>query len=227
MAITRLYIAGIYRALFHMTGGVLLVATCLITGCASQDHRADCNCSSDTATDNANTTIAGPKTTAGLSEQRRILSEGYSLLYSDASSLNLTKLIIYGKQESAPVEQIVAAVAKYAGTLEDELERIDKDYPGVRIDLEPLPVMEQRKRFAIAKDRAIEFAPAVGEGGRAFERMLLIGLLNGINHERHLCAVMAEEEPDPNLKQFLLDTKKHYDGFYQRIDTLLNEAYYK
>jgi len=28
-----------------------------------------------------------------------------------------------------------------------------RDYSGVRIDLDPLPVMEKRKRFAIGKDR--------------------------------------------------------------------------
>jgi hypothetical protein len=125
------------------------------------------------------------------------------------------------------VAAIVSDVADYAGKLEKELERIDKDYPGVRIDLDPLPEMEKRKLSAIAKDRVIEYVPVVGCSGHEYERTLLISLLNGINHERHLCAVMAEEEPDTNLKKFLLDTKTHYDGFYQRIDALLNKSYYK
>ena len=193
----------------------------LAGGCANLEQRSDCNCP------NKEKVTAAPKKELTLGEQRQILSEGYSLLYRDASSLNLTQMILYAKEESAQVKEIVTAVAEFAGKLEKELERIDRDYPGVRIDLDPLPVMEQRKRAAIAKDRVIEFAPGVGKGGRDYERTVLIGLSNGINHERHLCEVMAKEEPDPNLKKFLLDTKQHYDGLYDRIDVLLEKDYFK
>jgi hypothetical protein len=200
---------------------LLVIMVSLVAGCAAEQHSAACNCHSDTAKQ------SGPKTAAELNSQRQILSEGYSLLYHDASSLNFTQLVLYGKKESDAVAEIVTAVAEYGGQLEKELERIDKDYPGVRIDLDPLPEMEKRKRSAIARDRVIEYVPMIGRSGREYERTLLISLLNGINHERHLCSVMAEEEPDPNLKKFLLDTKTHYDGFYKRIDALLNQSYYK
>jgi hypothetical protein len=60
--------------------------------------------------------------------------------------------------------------------------------------------MEKRKRAAIAKDRAKYFAPVVGHGGREYERTVLLGFANGLNHESHLCQVMAEAEPDAGLK---------------------------
>jgi hypothetical protein len=147
-----------------------------------------------------------------LSKQRLMLSEGYSMLYKDASNLDLAELILYVKVESEAVDKIVTAVAEVGG---------------VRIDLDPLPEMEKRKRAAIRKDRARYFAPVIGHGGREYERTVLIGYANGINHERHLCQVMAEAEPDASLKKFLLDAEKRYDGLYDRVTALLEKEYFK
>ena len=162
-----------------------------------------------------------------LSQQRLMLSAGYSMLYKDASTLDLAELILYVKVESEAMEEVITAVAEVGGRLKKDLERIAKDYPGVRIDLDPLPEMEKRKRAALAKDRARYFAPVVGHGGREYERTVLIGYANGINHERHLCQVLAEAEPDASLKKFLLDAEKRYDGVYDRVMTLLDKEYFK
>jgi len=162
-----------------------------------------------------------------LSKQRLMLSEGYSMLYKDASNFDLSELILFVKVESEAIDKVVTAVAEVGGQLKKDLERIAKDYPGVRIDLDPLPEMEKRKRAAISKDRARYFAPIIGHGGREYERTVLIGYANGINHERHLCQVMAEAEPDASLKKFLLDAEKRYDGLYDRITALLDKEYFK
>ena len=87
--------------------------------------------------------------------------------------------------------------------------------------------MEKRKRWAIGEDRARYFAPLVGHAGREYERTVLIGLVNGINHERHLCQVMAAVEPDAGLNKFLLDTGKQYDALHDRIVALLEAEYFK
>jgi hypothetical protein len=162
-----------------------------------------------------------------LSKQRRVLSEGYSLLYQDAGNLDSSELILYVKVESEAMHKVVTAVAEVGGQLKKDLERISKDYPGVRIDLDPLPEMEKRKRAAISKDRARYFAPVIGHGGREYERTVLIGYANGLNHERHLCQVMAQAEPDANLKKFLLDAGKRYDDLYDRVAALLEKDYFK
>jgi hypothetical protein len=162
-----------------------------------------------------------------LSKQRLMLSEGYSMLYKDASKFDLSELILYVKAESEAMDKVVTAVAEVGGQLKKDLERIAKDYPGVRIDLDPLPEMEKRKRAAISKDRARYFAPIIGKGGREYERTVLIGYANGINHERHLCQVMAEAEPDAGLKKFLLDAEKRYDELYDRVTALLEKDYFK
>lgn len=163
---------------------------------------------------------------AAVSAERTMLNEGYSMLYADASTFDRSELILYAKAESDAVEKVVRDVAGFGGELKVQLERIARDYPGVRIDLDPLPEMEQRKRRAIGMDRARFFAPLFGQGGRAYERTVLIGFANGINHERHLCEVMAEAEPDPNLKRFLLETEKAYGTLYDRTVALLEREYY-
>lgn len=178
-------------------------------------------------------TSPGTKTPAdhakapGLSKERLMLSEGYSMLYQDASNLDRTDMILYVKVESDAVDKIVTSAADVGAQLKKDLERIAHDYPGVRIDLDPLPEIEKRKRAAISKDRAKYFAPVVGHGGREYERAVLIGLSNGTNHERHLCAVMAEAEPDAGFKKFLLDSENRYDGLYDRVTELLEKEYFK
>lgn len=171
--------------------------------------------------------IADADMPAATDRNRQILNAGYSMLYTDASHLALTRLMLLLKFESEAVHAIVTDVARFGGGLANDLERIARDYPAVRIDQEPLPEIEKRKRAAIAMGRAHEFVPGIGTGGRRYERTLLIGLSNGINHERYLCRVMADEETDSGLRKFLLDTAGQYDALYARIDALLDREYFR
>ena len=183
----------------------------LITGCAHVAEPRD------------KTATKAPK----LSKERQVLSEGYSILYQDARKFDATDLILLVKAESDAMKKLVTSVAETGDQLTKDLERIAKAYPGVRIDLDPLPEMEKRKRAAVGKDRAREFAPVIGRGGREYERTVLLSFANGLNHERHLCQVMAEAEPDASLKKFLLETEKRYDGLYDRVTALLEREYFK
>lgn len=169
---------------------------------------------------------AAPEAKAGLSQQRTMLSEGYSLLYADASHVDLVELALYVKFDTKEFNDLIRQISDYAGEVKHELERISHDYPGVRIDLKPLPEMETRKRSAIAKDRMIRFAPLGGHSRQEYERTMLIGMSNAMNHESHLCRVMAAEEPDPGLKKFLLGSEKRYNDFYELAMTLLNREYF-
>jgi hypothetical protein len=54
--------------------------------------------------------------------------------------------------------------------------------------LSPKPSSARR---SLAEDRVRYFAPVVGHGGRDYERTVLIGYANGLNHERHLCQVFS------------------------------------
>jgi|SRR5581483_7597809 len=163
----------------------------------------------------------------GLSHQRVILNEGYSELYRDVSHIDYAEYVLDFKLESDSVDDIMTGISGYAGHVKEQLERLARDYPALRIDMDPLPEMEKRKRFAIGEDRVKYFAPVVGKGGVEFERTVLIALLGGLNHERHMCQVLAKEEPEPGLKKFLLDTEQHFDAWYERVDQLLNRDYFR
>jgi hypothetical protein len=161
-----------------------------------------------------------------LSKERQVLSEGYSILYQDARKFDASDLVLLVKAESDAMKKLVNSIAEMGDELKKDLERIAKDYPGVRIDLDPLPEMEERKRMAVGLTRAKEFAPVVGKGGREYERTLLLSFANGLNHERHLCKVMAEAEPDAGLKKFLLETEKKYDALYEGVMGLLEKEFF-
>jgi hypothetical protein len=161
-----------------------------------------------------------------LSKERQVLSEGYSILYQDARLFDASDLVLLVKAESDAMKKLVTSVAERGDQVTKDLERISKTYPGVRIDLDPLPEMEKRKRKALAMTRAKEFAPVVGKGGREYERTVLLSFANGLNHERHLCKVMAEAETDASLKKFLLDTETKYDALYEAAMNLLKKEYF-
>lgn len=169
----------------------------------------------------------GKETVEGVSAQRLMLNQGYSMLYKDASRIAFAKLVLYIKVETAAVNEIVTAISDYNGELEKDLERIARDYPAVRIDLDPLPEMEKRKRSDVNRERALSFAPVVGRTGGDFERTLLLSMSAILSQESHLCGVMAKEEPDPGLRTFLLDAKQRFDGLYDRVVALLNRDYFK
>jgi len=164
---------------------------------------------------------------SGMSRQRAMLSEGYSLLYADATRIDRADLILYVKAESQEFNDVITEISRFGDELKQDLERIARDYPGVRIDLRPLPEMETRKRFALGKDRAIRFAPLAGRSRLEYERTLLIALAGALDHERHLCRVMAQEEPDAGLKNVLLAAEKRYDGLYELVMNLLNREHFK
>jgi len=50
-----------------------------------------------------------------LSQQRLVLSEGYSMLFKDASNLDLAELILYVKVESEAMEKVVTREKNWSG----------------------------------------------------------------------------------------------------------------
>ncbi|MEO8444527.1 MAG: hypothetical protein ABI567_05940 [Gammaproteobacteria bacterium] len=162
-----------------------------------------------------------------LDHQRLILSEGYSILRNDAEAFSRAKLLLYFKVESDDFERVITHVADFGTDLKAELARVDRDYPGVRTDLDPLPEMEKRKRLTTALDKVRENAPLFGNSGREYERTVLISISNGINQERHLAGEIAKEEPDAGLKQFMAGVKARMDALFAETEALLRKSYYR
>jgi hypothetical protein len=131
----------------------------LVAGCAGLELDSKCPCVTEAKAE------AGREKAPDLSRQRLILSEGYSLLYADAAHLDLSELILYVKIESDEFHEIVTAIAEFGGELKDELERIHRDYPGVRIDPDPLlskPTPPYLTRNGKRTRRTASSPPSVG-----------------------------------------------------------------
>ena len=92
-------------------------------------------------------------------------------------------------------------MTEYADSLKATLDRVARDYPAVNIKLDPIPVIEQRTRDALGKDRLLSFAPIVGLTGESFDRRVLQTLEGMLNHLRYVAKTLADEEPEPSLKQ--------------------------
>jgi hypothetical protein len=200
----------------QVSRSAILALTALLTACAAT-QQSDCLCS------RADKAAAGKELTA----QRRILAEGYSIMHRDATTISAVRALLYVKKESDEFDKIVTEVSEYGGQLKKDLERLSKEYPAVRLDLDPLPEMEKRKRFQTGVDRFFEIAPITGKSGPAWERTLLISLANGLNQERHLAEEMAKEEPNAQLKKFLTDTDATLTAYWKRADALLERRYFK
>jgi hypothetical protein len=169
---------------------------------------------------------AQPQQKASPQSQRNILNEGYSILYSDLDDLSKADLIFLVKSETKPVEEVTTAVTEYAAALKRTLDRVAKDYPAVDIALDPMPVMEQRKRGAITKDRLSSFAPVAGLRGESFDRRMLQTLEGALNQLRFLTKALADEEPEPSLKQIATTAHNRFEELYGRVVAILDEKYY-
>jgi hypothetical protein len=167
-----------------------------------------------------------PRQNAEPENQRKILNEGYSILYKDLGDLVKADLVFLVKLEAKPVEEVTTAVVEYAEALKSTLDRVARDYPAVDIALDPLPVIEQRKRGAVSKDRLLSFAPVVGLAGESFDRRMLQTLEGALNQLRYLTQALAEEEPEPSLKQIAANAHDKFDELYGRVLDMLIEKYY-
>jgi hypothetical protein len=167
-----------------------------------------------------------PQQRADVQDQRRILNEGYSIFYSTLDGLAKFDLVFLVKSEAQPVNEVTTAVTDYADTLKATLERVARDYPAVDIELDPLPVMEQRTRSGMTSDRIKSFAPIVGLTGTSFDRRMLQAVEGTLNNLRFMAKALADEEPEPSLKQIATSAHTRLEELYQRVLGMLDEKYF-
>ena len=186
---------------------LLLVSACLLAGCASVPSDS------------------GPKGSA--KRDNELLNDGYSLLYSAVSGLRFSDDLLLVKFESDRLQKVITDISKTSDKLRADLQRIAKNYPAVQIEHQPLPPIEVDKRAAVNKDRLLSIAPVVGQSGPGFERTLLLSSSGALDQSRFLCRVMAESEPDANLKRFLLESEQQFARLYDEVVLLLNQVHFK
>jgi len=129
--------------------------------------------------------------------QREILNEGYSIFYSTLDGLSKFDLVFLVKSEAEPVNEVTT-----------------------------LPVIEQRTRGGMTNDRILSFAPVVGLTGESFDRRMLQALEGTLNNLRFMAKALAEEEPEPSLKQIATTAHNRLEQLYDRVLDMLDEKYF-
>ena len=166
------------------------------------------------------------KPTPGPNAPRAQLSIGYSMLYQEADGIPKLKWILMFKDKPEEMGQVTHELVSYYQQLAETLQRLSRQFPGMRIDVEPMSDVEARTRKAIGADLAKDLAPVVGKTGIAFEREALLMFYNTLNEQRHLVGVMVELETDPALKKFLETTQGQLEARYAKVGALLNKRYF-
>jgi hypothetical protein len=157
---------------------------------------------------------------------RAQLSIGYSLLYQEADGIPKLKWILVFKDKPEEMGRLISELVSYYQQLADTIQRLSKQYPGIRIDVAAMSEIEADERKAIGADLAKDFAPLVGKTGIQFEREALLMFYNTLNEQRHLIGVMVELETDPGLRRFLETTKAQLEERYAKVGALLNRRYF-
>src|SRR5581483_9552337 len=108
------------------------------------------------------------------STPRAQLSIGYSLLYQEADGIPKLNWIIKVKDKSEDMGRVTTQLTDYYQKLADSMVTLSKQYPGMRINVEPMSEIEGATRKAIGTDLAKEMAPVIGKSGLEFERAALL-----------------------------------------------------
>lgn len=160
------------------------------------------------------------------STSRAQLSIGYSLLYQEADGLPKLQWLLMFKDKSSDMGQLTNELVKYYEQLAEDMRKLAKQYPAMRIDVTPMSEIESAERKAIGSDQAKDLAPLVGKAGVEFEREALLIFFDALNEQRHLAGVMLERETEPSLKKFLESTKIRLDAYHGKVGALLNRRYF-
>src|SRR5579863_5306307 len=127
-----------------------------------------------------------PKCPAEPSGPRAQLSIGYSLLYQEADGIPKLKWLLMFKDKPEEMGQLTSDLISFYQQLADTMQKLSKQYPGMRIDVTAMSEIEGQERKAIGADTAKDFAPIVGKTGVDFEREALLMFHNALNEQRHL-----------------------------------------
>jgi hypothetical protein len=157
---------------------------------------------------------------------RAQLSIGYSMLYQEAEGIPKLKWLLMFKDKPEEMGRLTNELISYYQQLADTMQKLSKEYPGMRIDVAPMSEIEGETRKAVGADMAKEFVPLAGKSGVEFEREVLLMFYNALNEQRHLTGVMLGLETDPGLRKFLETTQAQLDARYAKVGALLNRRYF-
>lgn len=199
----------------NIPGARSCVAICLlaaIAGCATPPTQS--------------TPVVADRPSDSEETKNRELSYGYGQLYKTASGLKHLRKLLLLKVESAKVSMLIDDISEYAEKLSGQLEKMDRDYPSLRIDDPGLPELETKRRKAVVWDEIYIMAPIVGKTGKDFERTLLLSQVGVLNNVRFLAEVIKDAEKSEARKALVQEAQSRLNSLYQRTIRLLEQDYF-
>ena len=196
----------------HKSVPVCLAATTLLlmlTSCAHTESK-----------------VAPPERKLSTKDPRAQLSIGYSLLYQEANGIPKLDWLLMFKEKTSEMARMTHDLVDYYKQLAARMLTLSKQYPAMRVDIDPMSKIEADARKAIGTDQAKDMAPVVGKSGIDFERETLLMFYDALNEQRHLVGVMIEQESSPNLKKFLETTKVELEERHEKVGALLSRRYF-
>jgi hypothetical protein len=173
---------------------VLLLATCVLTGCQSPKAR--------------------PPSASSASTRNNCYSLLHQLL-DDEKDVSMLRFI---KAEHADVKNLVKRIATTSGTGATLLEKFARDDPSIRLDDIRLPPGELATRDAIASTKQKEL---LGQTGDTFELTLLLTQTEALSYGWHLAKVAGENEPQPDRARALAGLSGDMQNLYHEVFVLL------
>lgn len=161
----------------------------------------------------------------GLSEQQ--LNYGYASLYNSVKGLRHSDKIFLFKHESEAVEAVIKDLSDSMGRITAGLEELAQADARLRLDDDGLPVVEQRKRDAVTRDRLLSFKPIRGRTGKNFERTLLLSESGALNQLQFLVQELDEADPDPRRSAFLRKTHREMKRVNADVVGLLEREHFR
>lgn len=159
---------------------------------------------------------------AGREPGERLISDGYTILYSAVTKQQLSDELLLAKLESDPVDAVITDVAHTAGEYVDRLEEMAEAYPA--IDLDSFSPVLRKMRASIGEEQRGEL---LGATGVDFERKLLRAQSDATGQLRHLAGAMVALETSAERRAFWEDVEQRYGALHRRLEELLRERHFR
>jgi hypothetical protein len=147
-------------------------------------------------------------------------NQGYSLLYGLVSQQKDVDKLLLIKGETSEVQTVIKKIAAATANATARLEEFAKKDSSLELEVESLPVPEQKTRSAIesSKTKSLLFS-----GGSQFEVRLLLSQAEGMSYGGHLAEVVSGLDSDPQRKQYFSDLSVEFLKLHDAVLDILDQ----
>ena len=168
------------------------------------------------------TSEPGAKDDAPANVKLAELSQGYALLYDLVSKEKRVNLLSFIKKESPDLKSLLERVSEASKATANEMETLAKLDPPLNLKVTNLPRIEDAARDSIDKETS---KAILNSEGVRLEFTMVSSQLAGMNYAAHLARILAAVDPNPQRKEFLLQTDRKFSDLHRQMYNMLYARY--